>query len=323
MESKLRKPETNHYNNADHVEYHEIAYQTSVKYSSAVGDQSLITAYYAALQQEVTIYKWIRKSEYTKKKEETDRRRNNVYVGILSIVRANLKNFNPVVRDQAQHLFNLLDNYGNLTRSGYDAQTAAIDSILARLGSSDYQMAVTALGLAAWVQELGALNSLFKTYVEDTTLELIEKPEISPKDARKQTDNALRAITNRVTARINIEGPTNFAAFVKEFNVTTDHYNTLVREHYGRLHVRTDITPAEIAEIDTQLYTGKPIFVIPALTLQVKEKDGTIKTVEPVFSVDFSVAYQNNVNPGTARLIISGVGKYVGEIDTTFNIIKN
>jgi hypothetical protein len=64
----------------------------------------------------------------------------------------------------------------------------------------------------------------------------------------------------------------------------------------------------------------KPVFVIPSLTLRIKEKDGTIKIVEPVFSVDFTVAYQNNVNPGTARLVITGIGKYVGEIDTTFNI---
>jgi hypothetical protein len=176
------------------------------------------------------------------------------------------------------------------------------------------------LGLAPWTQELETENNLFKTYVEDTTLEQIEKPEVSPKDSRKQTDDALRAITDRVMARINIEGPDYFVDFVKEFNVTTDHYNTLVREHYGRLHARTDITPAEIAEITLQPYTGKPVFVIPSLTLRITEKDGTTKIVEPVFSVDFTVAYQNNVNRGTARLIITGIGKYVGEIDTTFNI---
>jgi hypothetical protein len=154
-------------------------------------------------------------------------------------------------------------------------------------------------------------------------LERIEKPEISLKAARKQTDDALRAIANRVTARINLEGPDYFAAFVKEFNVTTDHYNTLVREHYGRLHVRTDITLAEIAGINPQPYTGKPIIVIPSFSLRIKDKDGTVQIVEPVFSVDFSVAYQNNVNPDTVRLIITGIGKYAGEIDTTFNIEDN
>jgi hypothetical protein len=320
METKFRKPEAGRYNNADHVEYHEIVEQICIKFTSVIGDQALITAYQEALQQEVTIYKWVRKSEFTKKKEETDHQRDTVYTGMLGIVRANLKNFNPIVRDHALHVFNLLNNYGDLTHSGYDAQTAAIDSIITRLNSGDYQAAITALGLTDWIQELATQNNLFKTYVEDTTSEQIEKPEISPKDARKQTDDALRAITNRVTARINIEGPDYFAAFVKEFNVTTDHYNTLVREHYGRLHVRTDITSAEIAPIDIQQYTGKPVFVIPSLTLRIKEKDDTIKIVEPVFSVDFTVSYQNNVNPGTARLIISGIGKYVGEIDTTFNI---
>jgi hypothetical protein len=107
METKLKKPETNHYNSAGHVEYHEITYQTVVRFTAVIGDH-------------------------------------------------------------ARHLFNLLDNYGNLTRSGYDAQTAAIDSILARLNSGNYQDAITALGLATWVQELNAQNNLFKTYVEDT-----------------------------------------------------------------------------------------------------------------------------------------------------------
>jgi hypothetical protein len=322
METKLRKPEVSHYTIADHVEYHETTYQICVKFTPIISDQALIEAYREAVAQETTVYKWIRKSEFTKKKEETDGKRDTVYIGMSGIVRANLKNFNPVIRDQALHVFNLLDNYGALTRSGYDAQTAAIDSILSRLNSGDYLEAVTALGLPSWIQELTALNTLFKTYVEDTTLELTEKPDISPKEARKQTDNALRGITDRITARINLDGPAYFAAFVKEFNVTTDHYNTLVREHYGRLHARTDLSPAEIAPIDTQQYTGKPVFVIPALKLRVKEKDGTVKIVEPVFSVDFTVAYQNNVDPGTARLIISGIGKYAGEIDTTFNIIK-
>jgi hypothetical protein len=320
MKTKLRKPETSHYNSADHVEFHEIIYQIVVKFTSIIGDQALITVYQQALLLEATIYKWIRKSEFTKKKEETDHQRDTVYTGMLGIVRANLKNFNPIIRDYALHIFNLLSNYGDLTHSGYDAQTAAIDSILTRLGSGNYQAAIAALGLAEWIQELSTLNNLFKTYVEDTSSEQIKKPDVSPKDARKQTDDALRAITDRVTARINIEGPDYFVDFVKEFNVTTDHYNTLVREHYGRLHVRTDITPAEIALIDIQQYTGKPVFVIPSLTLQIKEKDGTLKIVEPVFSVDFTVAYQNNVNRGTARLIITGIGKYVGEIDTTFNI---
>jgi hypothetical protein len=38
METKLRKPEAGRYNNADHVEYHEITYQIVVKFISVIGD---------------------------------------------------------------------------------------------------------------------------------------------------------------------------------------------------------------------------------------------------------------------------------------------
>ncbi|MDR1370070.1 MAG: hypothetical protein LBJ72_08120, partial [Dysgonamonadaceae bacterium] len=91
METKLRKPETGRFNNADHVEYHEVTYQICVKYASSIGEQPLINTYYTALQQEVAIYKWIRKSEFTKKKEGVDYQRDSVYIGMTGIVRANLK----------------------------------------------------------------------------------------------------------------------------------------------------------------------------------------------------------------------------------------
>ncbi|MDR0371414.1 MAG: DUF6261 family protein, partial [Prevotellaceae bacterium] len=180
---------------------------------------------------------------------------------------------------------------------------------------------VTALGLSPWVTELTSLNDLFKTYVDDTTQEEVEKPDVSFREARNQTDLALHELTDRITAKINLQGPDTYLPFVKEFNVTTDHYNTLIHEHYGRLHVRTDIQPAKIGAIKTQSYTGKPVYVIPSVSIDIREKDDSVKHVDLVFSVDFTVAYQNNVEPGTAGLTITGIGKYTGSLQTTFNIV--
>jgi hypothetical protein len=58
------------------------------------------------------------------------------------------------------------------------------------------------------------------------------------------------------------------------------------------------------------------------VTLVVKEKDGTEKTIVLEFTKDFTVAYENNVNVGTATLHITGIGKYVGTLTTTFNIVR-
>jgi hypothetical protein len=60
--------------------------------------------------------------------------------------------------------------------------------------------------------------------------------------------------------------------------------------------------------------------VIPLVSIVKKEKDGTEKVVELVFSKDYTVSYKNNVDRGTATLYIKGIGKYVGELTTTFNI---
>jgi hypothetical protein len=86
--------------------------------------------------------------------------------------------------------------------------------------------------------------------------------------------------------------------------------------------VRTDLSPADVDTIPDQPWTGKPVNVIPAVMLRVREKDGSEKTLEPVFSRDFTVAYDGNIGPGTATIYIRGIGHFVGERAVTFNIIR-
>jgi hypothetical protein len=319
METILRKPNVTHFNISDHLEFHKLSNRICNNYEAIIDDPALITAYNKAVEQEEIIYKWVRKSDFTEKKAEADHARDKTCKGIAAIVRADMKHFDPVMRDYAAHVYNLLEVYGNITTVDYDSETANIDNLVIRLRSRDYQEAVAALGIVGWIDELYNQNELFKTYVDAATDEKIVKPETDPRTARRQTDEALRAITNRITSLVVLNGKLDYAEFITEFNVLTDHYNTLVHEHYGRLHARTDITPSVIGTIPVQPFTGKPVFVIPELTLTV-EKGGKQITLHPVFSVDFTVAYQNNVEPGTAKLIIKGIGKYAGGITTTFNI---
>jgi hypothetical protein len=318
----LKKPNIAHYSNAYHIEFHKTSYPICFKYGTIINAPDLISNYQTKVTQEDNVYKWMRKSDYTEKKAETDHARDQVYSGIFDIVQVNLKHFDPLIRDNASHLYNLLSNYGDLINAGYDAETADIDSLLTRLGSPEYLPAVQNLGLVSWVTELANQNALFKSYVDDTAQEQVEKPNITPLAARRETDEALRRITARVTALIDLNGPDMYVPFVEEFNVLVNHYNTLLREHYGRLHAKTDISAAMIAPVDVQPYTGKPVYVIPTVSIVKKAKDGSETEVELVFSEDYTVGYKNNVEPGTAMLIITGTGKYTGEIVTTFNISK-
>jgi hypothetical protein len=262
----------------------------------------------------------MRRSDFTKKKMDTDHGRDKTFAGMGGIVRAHVKYFDPAVRDAADRVNNLLRNHGSVTQLDYDAKTVTLDSILDRLGSSDYQPAVTLLGIQPWIAKLSSLNKQFKTCVDDAAEEQLNKPDITSRVARRASDGALRLITSRVEALIIINGLQTHAAFVEEFNLLVKHYNLLVSEHYGRLHVRTDISPALVDEIPPQAATGLPVYVIPVLRLRLTDSDGVEEVTVLNFSVDFTVTYKNNILPGTATLIVTGAGKYKGEIVTTFNI---
>jgi hypothetical protein len=214
----------------------------------------------------------------------------------------------------------MLSAYGNLANADYNAETAGIDSIIAKLNSPDYFVAVQTLNLEPWLTELAKYNNLFKSYAADTEQEKVKKPDISPRTARRQTDEALRKILNRVNSLADLNGPDAYIPFATEFNVHVDVYNTVANEHYGRLHAKTDIAGADIDPIAIQPCTGKPVYVIPTVRVSKTEKDGTVTVVELRFSEDFTVGYKNNEAPGTATLIISGIGKYTGQIVTTFKI---
>ncbi|MDY2997751.1 MAG: leucine-rich repeat protein [Faecalimonas sp.] len=72
-----------------------------------------------------------------------------------------------------------------------------------------------------------------------------------------------------------------------------------------------DLKNATIGEIDAQNYTGEEV------KPKVVVKDGSITLKK---NQDYTVSYKNNVNAGTATVIVEGTGNYCGKKETTFEI---
>lgn len=64
-------------------------------------------------------------------------------------------------------------------------------------------------------------------------------------------------------------------------------------------------------------YSGKVHEPEPVLTYQKSKKSEVIPLVK---DTDYTVAYKNNTNAGTATIILTGIGKYTGTIKKTFKI---
>ena len=309
------------YSTANHAEFNLLGSGIFEKYSASFDSSPLITKYVNASATEITIYKWTRRSKFTDKKENADNQRDNLYSGITGTVKTNLRHFDPQVQEAAKEIDFLLDDYGNIQHMNYDAETLAIDSIILRLRSESYAAASSLLALTPWINQLEIVNNQFKEYAADTAAEESGKPDISPKDARKNTDNCLHDVVNRAESLININGKEGFIPFIEEYNTLVKHFNTISQEHYGRIHARTDINGAAITSIPPQQFTGQPVFVIPTVKLNVIQPDGSEKSVELIFNTDFTVSYTHNTKPGMATLTVHGIKKYKGQVVTSFDIV--
>lgn len=80
---------------------------------------------------------------------------------------------------------------------------------------------------------------------------------------------------------------------------------------------KTTITEDMISGITEDMnveYTGT------AITPEITIKDGTTDLVE---NTDYTLKYSNNVDKGTANVVIEGIGNYKGTITKEFNIVAN
>ena len=91
------------------------------------------------------------------------------------------------------------------------------------------------------------------------------------------------------------------------------NYN-IIREIPVEIHVeKKDVSLVTISETKAKTYTGEE--QIQNLYLL----DGEVKLVK---ERDFTISYENNINAGTAKAIVKGVGNYTGEVELEFRIDK-
>lgn len=114
-----------------------------------------------------------------------------------------------------------------------------------------------------------------------------------------------------------VDKPDYKVSFENNTNVgTANIVVTGIRGYTGTRRVpftitSADISGANVAAIPSQTYTGSAI--TPTLTVQFNSK--TL-----VQGTDYDVRFSNNVQPGTATVVISGKGNFTGSLSAQFTI---
>lgn len=152
-----------------------------------------------------------------------------------------------------------------------------------------------------------------------------EKTWKDVKDAIEVTYKSTGAKYNNIDLKYYKDGEEITSEVVDSTKLTeTGAYSIVIESKDGQFEGSLEVNfnvigddlkdlKASIAAIDDQVYTGKEIK--PAVVVTVDKE--TLKEGE-----DYTVAYSNNVNAGSADVVVTGINDYSGTIDTTFNITK-
>jgi hypothetical protein len=190
----------------------------------------------ASVEKEDLCYKIIHKSDISESKKEADQARDNIILGINNGVKSALHHFDVTVSEAAKRLKIVLDTYNTptlLTRLPYDAETAAVTSLLQEF-EGKYRADVQATGLTTLVDELRRRNDKFGRLTQTYNEQQAAKPSFRFTDIRRETDEAYKKIVFIINALIIMEGETAYAPFVTELNALIKHYNNLLAQHLGR-----------------------------------------------------------------------------------------
>jgi hypothetical protein len=314
---KISAVHLNFFRNEEHYEFLVVFRDLLLTFPAA---QQAVAIFYDTLvsqiEREEQLINAMRKSDYTRRIAEADRRIDRAIVGMRQTIAGAMHHFDAATVEAAQSLYNRFEAFGDITRKSYEEETADVNILIHDLQSSEYASKVALIGLSPWVSELQAAETAFELLVKQRNTETAHKPQEHLRDVRRESDILCRRMFDRIDSAATMDEAGTYDAFIAEINARIAYFN----RHTHR-HARRDISVGDACVLESvpdQLYTGRAVTPLPRACYREEGKP----TVELVFAHDFSVTYKNNLDVGTADLILHGKGAYKGQKKTTFNISR-
>jgi hypothetical protein len=261
------------------------------------------------LELEGTLVDQVRKSEYTAELAATDARLDRDIVGLNSAIDAALHHFDPETVKAAKILEVRMKSFrGEIEKKAYEEESGAV-KILVRDLQTTYAPQIAYLNLDSWVTEIENAQQEFERLFLLRNDELADRSHEKLEKVRKEIDAAYRQMIGQIDAYTVLNGDDSTEPFVRRINEEIVYFNDHIHHH-----AKKDIAKAAVNNIPDQVYSGKPVVLIPEVFDEDKEL---------VFSHDFELSYKNNNAVGTADVIIHGKGAFKGKKIVSFNIVHD
>ena len=124
--------------------------------------------------------------------------------------------------------------FGNIRTKSYVAQKTDVINLLQELNGK-HKTDIDLLGLQGWVLRIEDANNAFMAVFDARQDEQAQKDALASLcKCRTETDEAYRAIVDRVNAAIVFNGAEKYRDLVIDLNVSIDYYNNIMAQRRGR-----------------------------------------------------------------------------------------
>jgi hypothetical protein len=243
----IKSISTHNQRNDEHLGFMTAIRTTLAKYSPTSIDLTnvLVAQFGDKVNNEDVSYKIVAKSSLTEEISKLDSASDSILVGFTTQIRAFMTHYDPAFQAAANRIMIVYNAFGDIRNKSYVAQTTDVVNFLQEL-KGKLNSDVVLLGLQGWVTRIEQANNEFMTVFNARQNEQASKNALTRlRTCRKETDEAYRAIVNRVNAGIAFNGETKYKTFVLDINTTIDYYNNLMAQRRGRAAAKKNTSDAE------------------------------------------------------------------------------
>jgi len=175
-------------------------------------------------------------SMYTKSITESDGYRDDLDFGFELLVESHLHHFDPEVRESAERVWRIIQQYGVIRKLNYNAESSNMTNRNAELRTK-YAADVAAIANGqgtVWLAKLEEANDQFVSHFGDRATEATARISGNVLDARIVVDNIFTDITTRINALVVVNGEANYATFIDKANYYINYYKETLAARKGR-----------------------------------------------------------------------------------------
>lgn len=198
----------------------------------------LFNAFLLVLAQEEEAMNVDRKSDVADDIVAADDLRDNTFRGMCDLVQSAAKHFRLEVRQAAARIQKTMDFYGNVAILPYNEQTSNTNDLIRDL-QTKHAADMVLVGMTEWVTELKVNNDAFEDLKNTRYTEDAVRTKLQMKIVRRDVDAAYKALTERISALMVVNGEADYTEFVNELNARIVSNNNIIAIRKGVAEAQT------------------------------------------------------------------------------------